>query len=324
MAPDRLGPFTAIRRLYGGSRTEVFLARKRGPGRFFRHVAVKRVRPEYADDDRAVRGLLDEAHIQGLIVHPNVVPVHDVLVVDGAYHVVMDWVDGPNLAELLGRCLAHGGPLPVQHALLIASQVARGLHAAHTARDEGGGPAWVVHRDVSPRNILVGWDGAVRVTDFGVAQAARRLSDTRVTSVKGTPGYLSPEQASMADVDARADVFSLGCCLYQAAVGAAPIVGESPEDLVRAAREAVYDPPSRVAPHLPEGFDELIEGFLARLPRQRFADARAAEVACSRYLHHLDPDCTAADLAGFLAAVFPETPSAEEDSEDTDVYRRRE
>ena len=316
MATDRIGPYTVIRRLYGGSRTEVFLARKRGPGRFFRPVAVKRVRPEFADDDRAVRCLLDEAHIQGLVVHPNVVPVHDVMVVDGAYHVVMDWVDGPNLAELLRRCLDHGGAVPVQHALNIAVQTARGLHAAHTARSETGGPAWVVHRDVSPRNVLIGWDGAVRLIDFGVAQAARRLSDTRVTSVKGTPGYLSPEAASMADVDGRADVFSLGCCLYQAVTGTPPIRGGGPEDLVLAAREAVYEPPRQVSPHLPPGLDGL--------PRQRFADARAAEAAASRYLHHLDPDYTAADLPGFLAAVFPETPSAEEDSEDTDVYRRRE
>ena len=127
----------------------------------------------------------------------------------------------------------------------------------------------------------------------------------------------------MADVDPRSDLFSLGACLYHAATGAAPFAGTSPEDMVHAAREAVYEPASSVNPHLPEGFDELLGGLLARLPRQRFPDARAAEMALSRYLHHLDPDYTAPDLAGFLAAIFPETPGAEEDGEDTDVFRRR-
>lgn len=323
MAQRRLGSFTVIRRLAAGSKTEVFLARKRAPGRFCRPIAIKRLKPEHASDARAVRALLDEAHIQGLVIHPNVVPVHDVLVIDEAYHIVMDWVDGVTLSDVLARCLERGGPVPWQHSLRMAAQAASGLHAAHVARDEGGSPAYVVHRDVSPRNLLVGWDGTVRLTDFGVAQAARRLSDTRVTAVKGTPGYVSPEQASMADVDARSDLFSLGACLYHAATGVAPFQGTTAEDLILAARDATYEPPSAIAPHLPEAFDELLAGLMARLPRQRFADARAAETALSRTLHHLDPDYTAPDLAGFLTAVFPETPGATEDAEDTDVFRRR-
>ncbi len=180
----------------------------------------------------------------------------------------------------------------------------------------------MVHRDVCLRNILISWEGSVRLADFGVASAARRLSETRVATVKGTPGYLSPEQASSAEVDARSDVFSLGVCLYHLTTGHLPFQGDSPEALVRAAQDAVYPPPSTHAPHLPEGFDELVGAFLERLPRRRFDDAQAAHVALSRYVNHLDSEFTGANLPPFLAAIFPETGAAEEDSANTDVYRR--
>ena len=320
--PAKIGPFSVVRRVYAGAAAEVWLAKRKGPGGFVRRVAIKRLTREAAGDDKAVRALLDEGHMQGLISHPNVVPIHEVVLIDGRYHLIMDYVDGPDLAAVLDRCLEKGGAMPVVHALHICREVAKGLHATHTARDDPGSPAYVVHRDVCLRNILVSWEGSVRLADFGVACAARRLSETRVAAVKGTPGYLSPEQASSAEVDARSDIFSLGVCLYHLVTGHLPFQGSSPEALVRAAQEAVYPPPSTHTPHLPEGFDDLVAAFLQRLPRRRFEDAQAAHVALSRYLNVLDSEFTSADLPGFLAAIFPETGAAEEDSANTDVYRR--
>lgn len=321
--PEKIGAFPVVRQVYAGSAAEVWAARRKGPGGFNRRVAIKRLTREVAGDDKAVRALLDEGHMQGLVSHPNVVPIHEVTLIEGRYHLIMDYVDGPDLAAVLDRCLEKGGAMPVVHALLICREVAKGLHAVHTARDALGSPAYIVHRDVCLRNVLLGWGGGVRLADFGVASAARRLSETRVASVKGTPGYLSPEQASSAEVDARSDVFSLGVCLYQLTTGHLPFQGDSPEALVKAAREAVYPAATTHAPHLPEGFDELVTPFLQRLPRRRFDDAQDAADALTRYLNHLDPDFTDANLPGFLAAIFPETGAAEEDSADTGVYRRK-
>jgi serine/threonine-protein kinase len=322
-APEKIGSFAVIRQIYAGTAAEVWLAKRKGPGGFVRRVAIKRLTKEVAGDDKAVRALLDEGHMQGLVSHPNVVPIHEVALIDGRYHLIMDYVDGPDLAAVLERCLDKGGAVPVVHALLICADVARGLEAVHTARGGCGSPAYIVHRDVCLRNILLGWEGSVRLADFGVATAARRLSETRVASVKGTPGYLSPEQASSADVDARSDVFSLGVCLYHLTTGHLPFQGDSPEALVRAARDTVYAPPSSHATHLPEGFDKLVGAFLERLPRRRYDVAQDAGAAMTRYLQHLDPEFTSANLTGFLAAIFPETGSAEEDSANTDVYRRK-
>jgi serine/threonine-protein kinase len=311
-----------VRRIYAGTAAEVWLAKRKGPGGFVRRVAIKRLTAELTGDDKAVRALLDEGHMQGLVTHPNVVPIHEVTLIEGRYHLIMDYVDGPDLSVVLDRCLDKGGAMPLVHALMVCREIARGLHAVHTAREDQGSPAYIVHRDVCLRNILVAWEGSVRLADFGVASAARRLSNTRVAAVKGTPGYMSPEQASSAEVDARSDVFSLGICLYQLATGHLPFQGDSAEALVHAAREALFRPASDHSPHLPEGFDELVGAFLERLPRRRFADAQAADIALSRYLHHLDPEFTGANLPGFLAAIFPETGASDEDSENTDVYRR--
>ena len=322
MSTNKLGPFTVLRQVYAGTTAEVWLAKRKGPGGFVRRVAIKRLPAESVGDDKAVRALLDEGHMQGLVTHPNVTPIHDVMLIDGRYHLIMDYVEGPDLAAILDRCLEKGGPVPLQHALHVCHQVARGLHATHTARDDQDSPAYIVHRDVCLRNILVGWQGEVRLSDFGIAQAARRLTRTRIAAVKGTPGYMSPEQASSAEVDARSDVFSLGVCLYHLVTGHLPFTGSSAEALVRAAREAKYPKATDHTPHLPEGVDELLDAFLARLPRRRFADAQAAGIAMARFLHHLDPDFSGADFASFLAAIFPETGPADDDSANTDVYRR--
>ena len=323
MLEGQIGPFTIVRRIFAGTRTEVYVARRRGPGGFSRLVALKRVVPDADADDRAVRSLLDEAHIQGLITHPNVVQVHDLLSIDGEYLVAMDWVDGTNLSGVIKRCLEKGGPLPYQHALLIAREVARGLQAAHVATDDTGSPLHLVHRDVNPKNILIGWDGSVRLTDFGVARAARRLSQTRANAIKGTPGYMSPEQAAGAtDVDPRSDIYALGLTLHVMLTGKHPLRGGSAEELILEAREVVIGPPSATLPSLPAELDTLVGSCTARLPRLRFPDARTAEIALSRGLHHADPDYSGADLTGFLRAIFPETVTAS-DSESTDVYSRK-
>ncbi len=136
--PDKIGAFAVVRRIYAGPSAEVWLAKRKGPGGFVRRVAIKRLTKEVAGDDKAVRALLDEGHMQGLVSHPNVVPIHEVTLIEGRYHLIMDYVDGPDLADVLDRCLNKGGAMPVVHALLICRDVAKGLHATHTARDDRG------------------------------------------------------------------------------------------------------------------------------------------------------------------------------------------
>jgi serine/threonine protein kinase len=194
-----------------GGMGQVDLAVRR-EGNFERLFAIKRLRPELSSDVEVRSMFLDEARIAGLVRHPNVVSIVDVGEDDSGPLAVMEFVDGISVAELLAKSDVH--PLPLDLALRIAREVAEGLHAAHELRSADGAPLELVHRDVSPQNILLGFDGIARVTDFGVAKALGRVSQTSTGVLKGKLGYISPEQLRFEEPDRRADLFALGVVLF--------------------------------------------------------------------------------------------------------------
>jgi serine/threonine-protein kinase len=195
----------------------VFLARLTGLGGFQRFVALKRLHPHLATEHEFVRMFLDEARLAAGIHHPNVVPILEVGAGKVGYYLVMEYIEGETLARLLARAASTGARLPVDIAIRIGLDMLAGLHAAHDLKDEAGAPTNLVHRDVSPQNVLVGADGIARITDFGVARAASRLGDTRVGQLKGKIAYMAPEQASgVEDLDRRADVFASGIVIWEA------------------------------------------------------------------------------------------------------------
>lgn len=213
----RIGRYELIAEIASGGMATVYLARLSGVGGFQRNVAIKCLHPHLANNDEFVEMFLDEARLAALIHHPNVVPIQEVGEGEAGYYLVMDYIEGDTFAALLSKAAVDGKQVPREISLRILVDMLAGLHAAHELRDDHGRNLGLVHRDVSPQNILVGTDGVTRITDFGVARAASRLSATRAGQLKGKLAYMAPEQANGdEDIDRRADVFSAGVVLWEA------------------------------------------------------------------------------------------------------------
>jgi eukaryotic-like serine/threonine-protein kinase len=260
-----------------GGMGQVWLARLRGERGLDKRVALKTLLPEYGGDDRFRKMLLDEGRIASGIDHPNVVRILDVGEVGDVLYLVMEWVDGRTLESL-----ARSHRLPLGAALRLVADVCAGLHAAHELRDDGGIPLGVVHRDVSPENVLVGDGGSARLTDFGIARARDRLQgDTSLGRVKGKAGYIAPEQAMRKRLDRRVDVWAAGATLYRLLAGKPPFSRlEELADFVNGDCDV---------PKLPRGVpldvEDCARRALDRDPRSRYATAgelqRAIEVTMS-------------------------------------------
>lgn len=243
----------------------VYLARLTGVGGFQRMYAIKRLHPHLQHEKEFVEMFLDEARLAAGIHHPNVVPILEVGASQNAYYLAMEYIEGETLARLLARAAAKKERLPVPQVIRMTLDTLLGLHAAHELKDESGALAGVVHRDVSPQNVLVGADGVSRITDFGVARAATRLTATRVGQLKGKIAYMAPEQArGEEDLDRRADVFAAGIVFWEALAH---------RRLFKAQNEAgtlsrvLHDPMPdlrEVAPHLSPGVAEVIMQALER------------------------------------------------------------
>lgn len=264
--------YELIGEIASGGMATVYLARLTGVGGFQRMYAIKRLHPHLQAEKEFVEMFLDEARLAAGIHHPNVVPILEVGASQNAYYLVMEYIEGETLARLLAQAAARKERLPVPQVLRVALDTLSGLHAAHELRDESGGIAGVVHRDVSPQNVLVGADGVSRITDFGVARAASRLTATRVGQLKGKIAYMAPEQArGDEDLDRRADVFAAGIVFWEALAH---------RRLFKAANEAatlsrvLHDPlPSLrdAAPHISKGVADVVMKALERDVNKRIA-----------------------------------------------------
>jgi tRNA A-37 threonylcarbamoyl transferase component Bud32 len=214
--PQRIDRYDLVAEIASGGMATVFLANLSGVGGFRRFVAIKRLHPHLAKEQEFVEMFLDEARLAAGIHHPHVVPILEVGASERGYYLVMEYIEGDTLARLLARAATSGHRLPPSIGTRVVVDMLAGLHAAHELKDEQGNPTELVHRDVSPQNILVGVDGNTRITDFGVARAASRLSATRAGQLKGKIAYMAPEQAvGDPSVDRRADIFSSGIVLWE-------------------------------------------------------------------------------------------------------------
>jgi serine/threonine-protein kinase len=293
--PATLDRYQLVAPIGRGGMAEVFHARLQRIGGFERDVAVKVLLPEFSSEPEFVEMLLDEARIAGAIGHPCVVQVIDVGRHDDLFYLVMEYVDGSDLRSILRA--APGGKLGCAAALHLVAEVLRGLHAVHTATDRGGVPRRIVHRDVSPANVMVDRSGAVKLGDFGIAHASHRLTRTRNGAVKGKLRYMAPEQWSGAVVDHRADVYAAAMVLCEALLGDA---GCEPRS------QTPYGPvfawSAAAAARLPADVAALLGRALASRPSARFADAAAFRGAVVEALARRAPGYGAEELARDLAA----------------------
>ncbi|WP_437575824.1 serine/threonine-protein kinase [Sorangium sp. So ce887] len=268
-AGHTLGRYELLVPIALGGMASVWAART--SGQLPRIVAVKLLRAELSDDPDFEAMFLDEATLVSQIHHPNVAETIDMGEEDGVLYQVMELIDGEPLNLVLRENKARGGvPLPV--ALRIVGEAALGLHAAHELRGRDGKLVGLVHRDVSPQNILVGYDGSVKILDFGVAKAASNLQRTKVGQVKGKYAYMSPEQAGSEPIDRRTDVFTLGIVFYQLVTGKHPFLAENePATVRRICDKTAVEPPRTLVPSLPEDVGRIIMKALAKPRDERFA-----------------------------------------------------
>jgi serine/threonine protein kinase len=287
--PRIVGRYVLYGELASGGMATVHFGRLSGPVGFSRTVAIKRLHPQYAKDPEFVTMFLDEARLCGRIRHPNVVPTLDVVATEGEIFIVMEYVAGEALSKLMKTAQARNIPIPPRVAATILSSVLHGLHSAHQTKDEHGRELGIVHRDVSPQNILVGSDGTSRVLDFGVAKAAGRMQTTRDGQVKGKIAYMPPEQLSGGFVSRQSDIYAASVVLWEALTGRRLFDGETEAIVLVRAIEGKIDPPSAFNPNLERGTDEVVLRGLARDPEARFATARDMALAIEQTIGLASP-----------------------------------
>jgi eukaryotic-like serine/threonine-protein kinase len=307
--PIRFGRFLLVDRVAVGGMAEVFAAVRPGeaPPRAY---AVKRMLPTMAEHEDLVKMFLDEARLQVQLEHPGIVPVHELGRRHSAYYMAMDYVAGRDLRALVDRVRARRELLPVPLAAHVAWRMLDALDHAHRRRGADGAELRIVHRDVSPANVLVGFDGIPRLIDFGIAQAAGRAGGPPDV-LRGKFGYMSPEMVRGQPVDRRSDVFALGVVLHEALTGARLFTGPSELAVMEKVRACEVERPSRSNASMPRALDEVVLRALAREPEHRFGWASEMRDALLPFAGDAAPD-DPSPLAREMAAVFREELGEEE------------
>jgi serine/threonine-protein kinase len=268
----KAGKYHISRKIADGGMAEIFLGTQHGMEGFERPVVLKRILAPLVADPQFRNMLIDEAHVAMGLNHSNIVQVLDLGHVHGRYFLVMELVDGWDLSQILARAAAANFPLPPEIVLTIAAEICRALAYAH-ARTRDGKPLAIVHRDVSPQNVLVSEQGEVKLTDFGIAKAMGRRERTNQGVIKGKLAFMSPEQASGSVLDSRSDLFALGTMLYQFFTGRRPF--EAPTDLeaIMRVRECKFTPPETIKPSLHPALVKILRRAMQALPSKRYQSA---------------------------------------------------
>lgn len=283
---------------------ELFLARQVGVMGFERLVAIKRILSHLTKDSEFVEMFINEAKLSVQITHPHVVQVYDFGVEEGTYFIAMEYIMGKSLSEILAKGIKTGVPLPGGLAVYIAEKIASGLDHAFRGTSISGKPLGIIHRDISPQNILIGYNGEVKLVDFGIAKAASSDHHTRTGTLKGKLSYLSPEQAWGKPVDQRSDLFSLGIVLHEMLTGRRLFKGENEISTIEKVRTAVIPAPSSIKPFLPKILDEVVLKALAREPGDRFQNGGDFEEHLTRYLRTLNLAPAAKDISSYVRGLY--------------------
>ena len=296
---ERYGDFELIRYLTAGGMADLWLARS---GRFSGDLVVKRIQPRYVEMTRVVKMFIDEGRIAQALDHPNVVKVLDVGHENGTYFIAMEYIPGRDLLAICRRGIEVGNFLPRHLAVAILAQAARGLVYAHEKAAEDGTPLRVVHCDISPGNIVVGWGGTVKLVDFGIARATIMLRESDHT-VAGKYNYMAPEQIRGEAIDARADLFALGIILYELTVGKRLFRGR-PEQVIRLVLDEPIPRPTELRPDFPASLEHVIMRCLERDPARRYQSARELRTELMAWLAESGLSHDKRRIAEYLRSVF--------------------
>ena len=306
--PGGFGRYSLLERIAAGGMAEVFKARMRGEEGFEKIVAIKRILPHMADNDDFITMFIDEAKLAAQLTHNNIIHIYDLGKVDAYHYIAMEYVEGRDLRTILKLGQDRGYPLPAELALFVASKIANALDYAHRRMGMDGKELDLVHRDVSPQNILISYEGDIKLCDFGIAKAATKVSQTQTGALKGKLQYMSPEQAWGKKIDRRTDIFSLGIVLFEMLTGERLFTGDTDLTILEQVRDARVLAPSTRNAEVPKKVDQIVLKALAKNPQDRYQNASELEKDINAVLYTFQPSPGPADLAIYMHRLSEATP----------------
>ena len=307
------GKYLLLRLLARGGMAEIYLARQPGPEGFDRKVVIKRILPSLSEDPSFVEMFLDEARLASKLAHPHIAHIYEFGQVDGGYYLSMEYVPGVTLSQLV-RASKTG--LPVEHAVKIAGFLCDGLHFAHSLKDDDGRPYGIVHRDVSPQNVIVAESGGVKLLDFGIAHAVDQVHTTQQGVVKGKVSYMSPEQCRGRPLDGRSDIFSLATLVWESLTAERLFTRGTSFETMEAITRAEVPPLATYRGDIPAGLDEVLARAFARKPDDRYANAAQFQIELEKYLSRHQLLSSPPLISAYVRSVMGESPPAPAIGED--------
>jgi len=283
---------------------EIYLAKAKGIGGFEKLLALKMIHPRFSEDDHFINMLIEEAKISVQLNHVNIGQIFDLGRIEETYYIAMEYIEGADVYRTMRRASEMGVEVPVDTAVYVAQEICAGLDYAHRKRDAAGKPLKIIHRDISPQNVLISFAGEVKIVDFGIAKASLRAKETEVGVIKGKYYYMSPEQAWGDPVDHRTDIFSTGIILYEMLTGQMLYMEDNVPALLDRVRKADITPASSRRPEIPKPLDEIVMKTLAKYPDDRYQTAHELQTALTRFLFSFSPDYTASMLSGLVGWLF--------------------
>ncbi|HET6344683.1 MAG TPA: serine/threonine-protein kinase, partial [Myxococcota bacterium] len=301
---DTFGRYTLLRRLAVGGMAEIFLASLHGDAGFEKKVVVKRILPHLGADADFVKMFIDEAVVAARLSHPNIVQVYDFGNVAGSYYIAMEYIEGVDLHGVLRQSQERDRPLTPAEVAAIGEGIARGLSYTHNLSDDAGTPLGIVHRDVSPHNVMLSLTGDPKVMDFGIAKAAARATRTATGTIKGKLAYMAPEQAMGRSADKRSDQFSLGIALWECLSGERLFVSDTEVSLIQRVIACEVPPLRSLRPEVPEALEKIVMRALAKDPAERYPDLADMQAELKAFRYALGP-AGMADLADLAREFMP-------------------
>ena len=318
--PVQFGKYYLLERINVGGMAEVFKAKTFGVEGFERLLAVKRILPNIAEDEEFITMFIDEAKIAVQLQHANIAQIFDLGKVDDSYFIALEYLHGRDLRSIFDRMRNKGEALPIAMACYVTMQVCEGLDYAHNKRDAQGRELNLVHRDISPQNVLIGYEGECKLIDFGIAKAAGKASKTQAGILKGKFGYMSPEQVRGLPIDKRSDIFAVGIVLYELLTGERLFIGESDFSTLEKVRNVEITPPSSYNKKIPAELERVVLKALARDPDDRYANAIDLHDDLQSFLYSVGEFFSRKDLAAWMKKTF--AMEIEEDNAKLEEFRQ--
>ena len=309
--PKQFGKYQLLDKIAVGGMAELFRAKLTGAQGFEKLIAIKKILPNLSREENLVTAFIDEAKLAALLHHENIIQIYDFGSMDDQYFIAMEYLFGKDLRTITRTARKKDVALGIENIVYIVSRICAGLDYSHHLKDLQGKPLNIIHRDINPQNILVTYEGQVKIIDFGIAKAANHNTQTRENLIKGKLAYMSPEQANGMQIDHRSDIFSTGIILYELLADRRMFTGETMH-VLSLVRDAQYEPPEEVIPDLPSKLKEILCRCLAKDPNERYQTAGEMQADIEEFMFELSMRPNARSFAGYIKDLFEEEYAEEE------------